>query len=62
MTILDRVKHWLGIHKYVYIKRLSFNSHQLGCKYCCKRFCMNTSVRLLVTWDQELEDFYNDNI
>ena len=58
MKILDRIKHFFGVHKYYKIKRLSTNCHQLGCIYCKKKFAMNTSIKCLLDWDQELEDFY----
>lgn len=56
--MLNRIKHIFGIHKYLYIKSLSKYSHQIGCKYCDKKFVLNTSVRMLVDWDLEIEDFY----
>lgn len=56
---MDRIKHIFGIHKYIYIKRLSESSHQLGCKYCDKKFALNTSVRMLINWDLEIEDLYH---
>lgn len=56
--MLDRIKHLFGIHKYVYVERLSIDSHFLRCKYCNKKFAMNTSVKCLIEWDQELADLY----
>jgi len=58
MNILDKIKHFFGIHKYYKIRRLSDYSHLLGCELCEKRFSMNTSMKVLLDWDQELEDFH----
>jgi hypothetical protein len=58
MLIWNRIKHFFGVHKYYKIKRLSGDSHLLGCELCTKRFAMNTNVKILIDWDQELEDFY----
>jgi len=58
MQIIQRIKHLFGIHNYTYVKRLSPNSHMLKCSICSKRFVINTSARVLVDWDLEMEDFY----
>ena len=54
-----RLKHWFGRHSYFYLKRLTLNSHILGCEFCKKRFVLNTSVKTLIEWDLELEDYFN---
>lgn len=56
--ILDWFKHLFGIHKYYRIRILGDHSHLLGCKRCNKLFSINTSVKILLEWDLELEDMY----
>ena len=56
--LIDKMKHLLGVHKYVYMRRLSNSSHLLGCQFCRKRFVMNTWTKSLIDWDMELEDFH----
>lgn len=58
IKLTDQFKHLFGVHKYVYVKRLGQFSHMLRCAICAKKFCMNTSVRALLPWDQEMEDFH----
>lgn len=57
-TMLDRFFHVFGAHKYQRIMKMSDHSHLLKCAICKKYFAMNTSARVLVPWDQELEDFH----
>lgn len=49
---------WIMGHKYKYKKRLSDFSHLVECKRCNNKFCMNTSNKILLEWDLEMEDFY----
>lgn len=57
-TLWQRFKHLFGRHRFGYVARLSEDSHMLACTICNKRFAMNTSVKTILEWDQELEDMY----
>lgn len=58
--IKNTIGHWFGFHKVFYVKRLSSHSHMLRCEICLKKFCFNTSAKVIVPWDEELENFYKD--
>lgn len=56
--MLGKIKCLFGYHKFGYVARLSRQTHMLACHRCRKRFAMNTDVRCVLEWDQELEDLY----
>ena len=62
--IFNRIRHLFGFifgfHEYSYLFRLSKNCHMLECTICKKKYVMNTSVQVLLEWDQELEDFHRE--
>jgi len=57
-TFIEKIKHFFGIHKYVYLKKLSERSDLIECKLCKKKFCINYELKILLPWDKELEKFY----
>lgn len=58
IKLSHRFFHLFGVHRYEYVVRLSEASHLCKCPICQKRFVLCTSAKVLVPWDQELQDMY----
>jgi hypothetical protein len=47
----QRLRCWLGWHRFFKITRLSAQSDHIGCKACRRQWGMNHDVRVIVPWD-----------
>lgn len=56
--MFKKIKCFLGYHKYYLIFKIDCLNRKLGCKNCHKTFGMNDSVKAVIEWDGELEEFY----
>jgi len=57
-TIVNRIKHFFGRHKYYCKEELSDESRKMGCKICKREWLMSDRLKLLIPWDADMERLY----
>lgn len=60
MKLARKILCVFGFHRFKHVTRLSAHSDMIACFDCRRRFAMNHSVRCILPWDRELENFYID--
>lgn len=58
MKKLQRILCFIGLHKYYSIHKYSSSTEKLGCHNCNKEFGIHHGRKILVEWDQDMEDHY----
>lgn len=58
--IINPIKCKFGYHKYYVDKELTSWSRRLGCKNCKSFFGMNDDARVVIPWDDDLEQMYKE--
>lgn len=56
MSVLGRIRCWLGYHDWHYIHRFSRTTGKIGCHRCNRMWGIHHGERALLPWDDELED------
>ena len=54
------IKCRLGYHDFTVVRQLSKQASKLVCGRCNKKWAMNYDMRIMIPWDSEVEQFYDN--
>ena len=55
---MKKIWCWIVGHKVELVQRFSGHAERVRCIYCCGDFAVNHDVRLMIPWDEEVQELY----